>query len=956
MGIQGLLPLLKSISDPVHVSSYAGQRVGVDAYAWLHRAAHNCATELALGLPTDKHLQFCISRVKLLLSLRVSVVMVFDGGRLPSKRATEGERSVRRKKERSIGLQLHEQGQLTGAMKAFQRAISITPRMTHQLIRLCQQLHSAQPAGHPTVECIVAPYEADAQLAYLSHSNYVAAVISEDSDLLVFGCKRVLYKMDHAGHGMEIKLRNLAANSDPSFHGWTHSQFQQMAVLAGCDYLPSLPQLGIKKAHTLIKTAKDWHRAIKKVRLEGKHPMYEQYERDFERALLCFQHQRVWDPIQKCVRHLTELTSEVMERYADLSFLGPEVDPEMAQRIADGEVHPTTLEPFTDDDLAGIGRSVVAAGGAVREGEGSMSGLRRAKSASEVVTADADVGQSESGESGSGGSVNKKRSPRKSSVSNISQLLVRNKIDGYYIRTSQATHSGFVPPRSANKQTDRADDGPATAALTRSLSSQSPPRTARRLRPRRTTNPFAAYAYTAGRAVKEDEEEQEEEDEDEMQKEEEDRRVEEENEDGTKVWSTVVAAPSQAEEEIEIEEAEAERRAELDSQRRAVNSSRLYADDVDNNNDNDDNTHSRLLMRAYSSPLRSYRHHHPLEDEPPPSLPDDLDALTWPDMPTTTFANTTMHSQLGLSSSPAPSQSPSSSLSPSPPPLAPVTSAVFSKYFPSSSSAVPHATTTLSPAATRRSQPARRQRDELVIDDDDADCVLLYDDKENVDTANLRPLSQLDGDLDDIEDDQSPDNHCTHTPAPSPPPLRFGNKRQTQSTGDALHTSHKTNSKPQPPHSEPPPCLPSSIFAPYRQQSTTPLSTPSSSRVALPAARAYGMTRVRQSVSAVMRANDCPDGAVESVTRPGSNAKRSSSPNLSHATPSTPHKRHRPHYSHDEADGGGLTVDAEEEAEDAVDGASVAALSVLSPIGLDNSSFFAQFSCSRAVSATRSTR
>jgi exonuclease 1 len=41
------------------------------------------------------------------------------------------------------------------------------------------------------VECIVAPYEADAQLAFLSMTDYVYAVITEDSDLLAFGAKRV---------------------------------------------------------------------------------------------------------------------------------------------------------------------------------------------------------------------------------------------------------------------------------------------------------------------------------------------------------------------------------------------------------------------------------------------------------------------------------------------------------------------------------------------------------------------------------------------------------------------------------------------------------------------------------------------------------------------------------------------------------------------------------------------
>ena len=41
------------------------------------------------------------------------------------------------------------------------------------------------------VECIVAPYEADAQLTYLQKEGIVDYIISEDSDMLVFGCTRV---------------------------------------------------------------------------------------------------------------------------------------------------------------------------------------------------------------------------------------------------------------------------------------------------------------------------------------------------------------------------------------------------------------------------------------------------------------------------------------------------------------------------------------------------------------------------------------------------------------------------------------------------------------------------------------------------------------------------------------------------------------------------------------------
>ena len=44
------------------------------------------------------------------------------------------------------------------------------------------------------VESIVAPYEADAQLAYLCRTGYVDFILTEDSDLLAFGAPKVLYK------------------------------------------------------------------------------------------------------------------------------------------------------------------------------------------------------------------------------------------------------------------------------------------------------------------------------------------------------------------------------------------------------------------------------------------------------------------------------------------------------------------------------------------------------------------------------------------------------------------------------------------------------------------------------------------------------------------------------------------------------------------------------------------
>lgn len=43
------------------------------------------------------------------------------------------------------------------------------------------------------VDCIVAPFEADAQLAYLNLAGFAHIVITEDSDLMLFGCNLVSF-------------------------------------------------------------------------------------------------------------------------------------------------------------------------------------------------------------------------------------------------------------------------------------------------------------------------------------------------------------------------------------------------------------------------------------------------------------------------------------------------------------------------------------------------------------------------------------------------------------------------------------------------------------------------------------------------------------------------------------------------------------------------------------------
>ena len=51
------------------------------------------------------------------------------------------------------------------------------------------------------IEHITAPYEADAQMAYYVKEGIADFAITEDSDLIAFGCSKVIMKMNWNGFG-----------------------------------------------------------------------------------------------------------------------------------------------------------------------------------------------------------------------------------------------------------------------------------------------------------------------------------------------------------------------------------------------------------------------------------------------------------------------------------------------------------------------------------------------------------------------------------------------------------------------------------------------------------------------------------------------------------------------------------------------------------------------------------
>lgn len=274
-------------------------------------------------------------RVRMLVHFGVTPYLIFDGDRLPSKAGTEKSRRDRRKEAREAGMELLRMGKTSQAHQELQKAVDITPEMARALI---------EELKRNNVQYVVAPYEADSQMAYLEKKGIIDAILSEDSDLLCFGARTLLTKLDQYGDCVMVKQDDFTACRDINLVGWTCDDFRRMCIFNGCDYLNSISKMGLKTAHRLLRKYKTVEKVIRFIQLEGKMKVPPGYAEAFIQAEKTFLYQWVYCPIAERMVNLTEPESE--DVIAGLTYIGQYTEPEMARRLAAGDVNPITKQPI----------------------------------------------------------------------------------------------------------------------------------------------------------------------------------------------------------------------------------------------------------------------------------------------------------------------------------------------------------------------------------------------------------------------------------------------------------------------------------------------------------------------------------------------------------------------------------------------------------------------------------
>ena len=191
------------------------------------------------------------------------------------------------------------------ALFHFRQAAFVSEDMIRSLLQMLVSMHIAY---------IVAPYEADAQMAYLCRTGMVDAVITEDSDLMCFRCPCTMYKMTPEGTCRLVRMESVFTDQTLGMESWTCDQFELMCVLSGCDYLDSLPKIGLKTAKKYVASGRYLTTIFNEISRNPKHlPKdlpggFQGYRKRLDQALACFHHQVIFDPVSNTTKYLTSVT------------------------------------------------------------------------------------------------------------------------------------------------------------------------------------------------------------------------------------------------------------------------------------------------------------------------------------------------------------------------------------------------------------------------------------------------------------------------------------------------------------------------------------------------------------------------------------------------------------------------------------------------------------------------
>ena len=90
-------------------------------------------------------------------------------------------------------------------------------------------------------------------MAYMVKQGIADYAISEDSDLIAYGCPKMMMKLDFFGNAKMYSHDEFKAMTVPKeekalaqLQGLSKEDFVYACIMAGCEYLDNIPRVGLK--------------------------------------------------------------------------------------------------------------------------------------------------------------------------------------------------------------------------------------------------------------------------------------------------------------------------------------------------------------------------------------------------------------------------------------------------------------------------------------------------------------------------------------------------------------------------------------------------------------------------------------------------------------------------------------------------------------------------------------
>jgi flap endonuclease-1 len=256
MGIKNLFNFLKENSPlalrETKLEGFTGRTLCIDASMAMYQflvavrtAEHGANFHQNLyneNGEVTSHIMGFTSRALKMMEAGIRPVFVFDG-KPPEAKSGELEKRKEKKDEAEEELRkAQEAGDEDGIKKYAGRSIKITQKMFDDTKTLLELMG-----------CVViqAPCEAEATCAELVKKGLCYGAVTEDADILTFGCPimvKNLFKSDATRVCYEVNYKRMLEQLDI-----TPEQFIDFCILCGCDYMSTIRNVGPSTAFKLVK-------------------------------------------------------------------------------------------------------------------------------------------------------------------------------------------------------------------------------------------------------------------------------------------------------------------------------------------------------------------------------------------------------------------------------------------------------------------------------------------------------------------------------------------------------------------------------------------------------------------------------------------------------------------------------------------------------------------------------